>query len=343
METIADVVVIPSTNEGLVDIEGLYELLHRYNKRKIKIAAVTSYSNVTGIGTPFHKIAGVMHEHGGLCFVDFAMAAPYINIDMHPAEKEEYLDAIYFSPHKFLGGPGSTGILIFNSELYRNKIPDCPGGGTVEWTNPWGGHKYVDDIELREDGGTPAFLQTIKVAMAIKLKEQMGVDNMRKREKEMLAHIWPLLEKIPNLHILAGQIKDRLGIISFYIDNLHYNLAVKVLNDKYGIQTRGGCSCAGTYGHFLLHVDIDTSKVITDKISHGDLSLKPGWVRMSIHPTMTNEEIEYILKAIDEISSKHIEFGKEYFYDEHKNEYFHTSEKGKTSYWARFQIEREFE
>lgn len=334
LETIANVEVIPSTPEGLVDLEGLVSLLNQHKNREVKIAAITSYSNVTGIGTPYHKIASIMHHFGGVCFVDFAMAAPYIEIDMHPEMPDEYLDAIYFSPHKFLGGPGGTGILIFNSNLYKNKIPDCPGGGTVEWTNPWGGHKYIDDIELREDGGTPAFLQTIKVALAIKLKEQMGVKKMLLREQEILDQIWPELDKIPNLHILAPHIRERLGVISFYIDNLHYNLAVKLLNDKYGIQTRGGCSCAGTYGHYLLHVDVNASRLITEKITHGDLSLKPGWVRISIHPVMTTGEINLILGAIKDIALNFGTLSCEYYYDAHSNEYFHFSEKGITDSWA---------
>ena len=343
IETIADVVVIPSNDKGLVDLDCLHNLLHRYYKRKIKIAAVTSYSNVTGIGTPYHEIAEIMHQHNGLCFVDFACSAPYIKIDMHPSAKNQYLDAIYFSPHKFLGGPGSTGILVFNADLYQNKIPDCPGGGTVEWTNPWGRHKYIDDIELREDGGTPAFLQTMKVAMAIKLKEQMGVEKILEREEEMLKKIWPELEGIPNLHILAGENRQRLGVISFYIDGLHYNLAVKILNDKFGIQTRGGCSCAGTYGHFLLHVDIDTSKAITEKISHGDLSLKPGWVRMSIHPTMNDDEIDAILSAIKDVAKNFVEYSKDYQYNEHANEFFHKNEQENKDSWAKFEIEKEFD
>ena len=245
---------------------------------------------------------------------------------MHPENPAQKLDAIFFSPHKFLGGPGSTGILIFDSALYNNKVPDCPGGGTVEWTNPWGGHQYVDDIEQREDGGTPAFLQTMKVALAIKLKEEMGVDNMLRREEEMLEVIWKVFDDIPNLHVLAGNIKKRLGIVSFYIENVHYNFVVKYLNDKYGIQTRGGCSCAGTYGHFLLHVDLNTSQVITNEISHGNLSMKPGWIRMSIHPTMTDEELNTTLNAIKDISENHEEYIKDYIYNEHTNEYYHKNE-----------------
>ncbi|HFC01035.1 MAG TPA: aminotransferase class V-fold PLP-dependent enzyme, partial [Phaeodactylibacter sp.] len=241
LETVADVVVIPPSEKGLVHLDNLKELLHKYRKRKTKIAAVTSCSNVTGIKTPYHKIAALMHEAGGLCFVDFACSAPYIDIEMRPENKSEHLDAIYFSPHKFLGGPGTTGILIFDPKLYKNKVPDNPGGGTVDWTNPWGEHKYIEQIEAREDGGTPAFLQTIKAALCVKLKEEMGVSNILKREEEMLAKIWKGLDKIPNLHILADHVRHRLGVVSFYIDQLHYNLGVKLLNDRYGIQVRGGC------------------------------------------------------------------------------------------------------
>lgn len=326
LETIGDLLIIPSNKQGLVDLQALKTLLNKHSSRRSKIAAVTSYSNVTGIATPYHQIAEIMHQHGGLCFVDFACAAPYISINMHPPVEAQKLDAIYFSPHKFLGGPGSTGILIFNSELYKNKVPDCPGGGTVEWTNPWGRHKYIDDIEKREDGGTPAFLPTIKVALSIKLKEQMGVDKILEREEELKNLIWPALESIDGLHILAGNIKGRLGIFSFYIDYLHYNLAVKILNDRFGIQMRGGCSCAGTYGHFLLHVDQNQSSEITEKINHGDLSCKPGWIRFSIHPVMTDLEVKFILEAIRQLAANHAEWRKDYQYHPPTNEFIHKSE-----------------
>lgn len=327
IETIADLVIIPSDEKGMVDLEALKALLSKYKNRQTKIAAVTSYSNVTGVASPYYKIAEIMHDHQGLCFVDFACSAPYINIDMHPANKKQYLDAIYFSPHKFLGGPGSSGILIFNSTLYHNQIPDNPGGGTVEWTNPWGGHKYVDDIEQREDGGTPAFLQTMKVALAIKLKQEMGVENMLQREKEQLDLVWPILDHIPGLIVLAGNIRNRLSVISFFIRDLHYNLAVRLLNDRYGIQVRGGCSCAGTYGHMLLHVDPETSSEITCQINSGDLSSKPGWIRMSFHPTMTDDEILYILQAIEEVAKNHKDWGEDYVYSSKNNEFTHKDEK----------------
>lgn len=323
LETLADVEIINPNSEGLVDLDHYQELLSKYENRTRKIAAVTSCSNVTGIFTPYHKIAEMTHKAGGICFVDFAASAPYIDINMHPDNELEYLDAIYFSPHKFLGGPGSTGVLIFNKALYQNKIPDHPGGGTVKWTNPWGEHEYLDDIEAREDGGTPAFLQTIKTALSIKLKDKMSVGNIRKREEEILEIIWEKLEKIKNLHILSSNNKNRLGMISFYIDSLHYNLAVKLLNDRFGIQVRGGCSCAGTYGHFLLSVDKHHSNMITSKIHEGDLTDKPGWIRLSIHPIMTNNEIIYICDAIEKVCNNHEEWSKDYYYDNLTNEFYY--------------------
>lgn len=326
IETTGEVVVIAADKDGLVNINDFQRLLIKYKDRKIKIAAITSCSNVTGIDTPYHKMAGMIHETGGYCFVDFACSAPYINIDMHPSDPNEYLDAIYFSPHKFLGGPSSSGILIFNQRLYNNRVPDNPGGGTVDWTNPWGEHKYHEEIEAREDGGTPAFLQTIRVALCINLKEQMGVQNILSREHELLEMIWHRLSKIPNLRVLADQHKDRLGVISFYIKDLHFNLAVKILNDRFGIQMRGGCSCAGTYGHYLLEVSYDKSKLLTDEISKGFLANKPGWVRMSIHPTMTNQEIDYILDALDELCLHHKEWATDYIYNVHTNEFKHVAE-----------------
>lgn len=202
-------------------------------------------------------------------------------------------------------------------------IPDCPGGGTVSWTNPWGEHKYFDDIEDREDGGTPGFLQAIKTALAIRLKEQMGVKNMLDREHEILKIVFEKLGNVDGINILAPKHQDRLGVISFYIDDLHYNCGVKLLNDRFGIQTRGGCSCAGTYGHFLLHVDHETSNELTKEISIGDMARKPGWIRMSIHPTTTTAEINYVCDSILELSKNHESWQEDYTYDKWTNEFTH--------------------
>jgi len=320
-ETIADVEIINAKNEGEIDFEHLKSLLEKYKDRKLKIASVTAASNVTGIRTDYHKIAKIMHQNDGLCFVDFACSAPYVDIDMHPKDELEKLDAIMFSPHKFLGGPGTTGILIFCPNLYHNSVPDNPGGGTVEWTNPWGEHKYIDDIEAREDGGTPAFLQTIKVYLAMKLKAEMGVKNILAREEEILEPIWKAFQEIPNLHLLAENHKDRLGIFSFYIENAHFNLVVKLLSDYFGVQVRGGCSCAGTYGHYLLNVDKETSQEITDKINIGDNSLKPGWVRLSVHPIITDAEVKEIIEAVKYVAENFEELEKDYKYVSSSNDY----------------------
>lgn len=327
LETIADVEVMKPDAAGLVDPECLYPLLEKYQHRKLKIGAFTAASNVTGIRPDYHQLAAIMHQHRGLCFVDFAAAAPYVEIDMHPANDEEKLDAVYFSPHKFLGGPGTSGVLVFDRNLYHRSVPDEPGGGTVDWTNPWGGHRFVNSVEAREDGGTPGFLQSIKAALCVRLKEEMGVDAIQQREQAMLSVALPALRAIPRLHLLANQVDDRLGILSFYVEGVHYNLVTTLLNDCFGIQVRGGCSCAGTYGHYLMHVDPTRSRRITDRIDHGDLSEKPGWVRLSLHPTMTDDELAFILASIEDVVRNVDTLGKDYTYSPRTNAFHHKDEQ----------------
>ena len=325
--TIADVININPDENGLVNLDDLERNLKRFKNRKLKIGAFTACSNVTGIQTNYYEMAKLMHQYGGYCFVDFAASAPYVDINMHPGDDSMKLDAITFSPHKFLGGPGSAGVLIFDSKLYHNKIPDQPGGGTVKWTNPWGGFSFYEDIESREDGGTPGFIQTIRAALAIRLKEQMGVQNIRKREEEILKLAFHELRKTRHLHLLAEDNRNRLPILSFYIDSIHYNLIVRLLNDLFGIQTRGGCSCAGTYGHYLLHVDYFKSQNITSKIEDGCLTDKPGWVRISFHPTSTNEEVLYVCQSIKYIADNIKELEEHYHYNIETNEFVHKSFK----------------
>lgn len=323
LETMAEVILLEPNEELLVEPELLRKKLEQYKDRKYKIGSFSACSNVTGIIPPYYKLAKIMHEYGGLAFVDFAASAPYVDINMHPEDPDEKLDAIFFSPHKFLGGPGSSGIMVFDKRLYHNSVPDNPGGGTVDWTNRWGQYKFVDDIEAREDGGTPGFLQVIRAALAIELKEKMGTDKIEAREKELVQKAFNELSKLPEIKILADNVKDRLGVISFYHRDIHYNLIVKLLSDKFGIQVRGGCACAGTYGHYLLNVSYQDSKKITDLINHGDLSRKPGWVRWSLHPTMKNEEVDYFVDALKQIVNNVDEWKKDYNYDNHTNEFIH--------------------
>lgn len=325
-ETLADVVVVDPGKDLVVDPGNLQQALGKYRGRRFKIGSFTACSNVTGIFTPYDRLARIMHENGGLCFIDFAASAPYTDINMHPREKIEQPDAVFFSPHKFLGGPGSAGVMLFDKSLYKSNAPDHPGGGTVDWTNPWGEYKYVDDIEAREDGGTPGFLQVIRAALAIELKEQMGTPMIREREEELLVRAFGGLMTIPGIHLLAPAVRDRLGVISFYFDDIHYNLVVKLLSDIYGIQVRGGCACAGTYGHFLLDVTYDHSHRITEMINRGDFSEKPGWVRLSLHPTMTDDELDLVITALKEIQANASKWSADYLYNRRTNEFRHKNE-----------------
>lgn len=340
LTTIADVIILEPDSELNFSFENLKKVLKNNKERKYKIVSISAASNVTGIKNDFHKIAEISHKNNAFCFVDFAASAPYVKIDMHPKNnKLAYLDAIFFSPHKFLGGPGSAGVLIFNKNLYKQKVPDHPGGGTVKWTNAWNEYAFVDDIEEREDGGTPAFLQTIRTALAIKLKEKMNCQKILEREEEINKIIFNGLSKIKEINVFAENNKNRLSVFSFYHNQIHYNLFVKLLSDLYGIQVRGGCVCAGTYGHILYNIDKASSKKITNKIDLGDLSEKPGFVRLSLHPTLTNSELKYIIDAISTISSNYKDFSANYKYDKKTNEFYHKSFKGKSNYLNWFEID----
>ncbi len=323
IETIAQVEILEPDADGRVSPAELERALETHHANPLKIGSFTACSNVTGIETPYHDLARVMHAHGGHCFVDFAASAPYVDIDMHPPDPAARLDAVFFSPHKFLGGPGSAGVLVFDREWYRNRVPDQPGGGTVSWTNPWKEHRFVDNIEVREDGGTPGFLQAIRAALAIRLKETMGIGRMIAREHTLVRALLEGLKSIPRLHVLAGHLEDRLGIVSFFLEDLHYNLVVRLLNDRFGIQARGGCSCAGTYGHYLLHVDPNRSRAIAAQIDHGDLSAKLGWVRVSLHPTSTHDEVARILDALLAIAAHGPRWAADYAYSSATNEFRH--------------------
>ena len=323
-ETIADVVVVPPDAQGVVSLDALEEQLHAYRDRPVKIGAFSACSNVTGIFTPYHEMARRMHRVGGIALIDFAASAPYVDIDMHPAgDPDAALDAVLFSPHKFLGGPGAAGVVIFNRALYHNTVPDEAGGGTVAWTNPWGQYAFLDDIEARENGGTPGFLQAIKAALAVKLKDAMTTGAMLARETAIVPYAMDKLQAIPGVHLLAPAMRHRLAMLSFWVEDVHYNLMVRMLNDRFGVQARGGCSCAGTYGHYLLHVDPSRSKAITDRIDRGDLSEKPGWVRLSFHPTSTMADIDHALHAVAECVKHMKVWSQDYVYSNLTNEYAH--------------------
>lgn len=323
MESVCDVHILEPGADGLVDPAKLEEALVRYPNRKRKIGAFTACSNVTGIEPPYFRLAEIMHLHGGAAFVDFSASAPYVAIDMHPPSALQKLDAIYFSPHKFLGGPGSSGILVMDSRLIASNKPDRPGGGTVLWTDRWGGFKYITDLEDREDGGTPGFLQAFRAALCFRLKEQMGIDLIRAREAELTEALLNGLGTVPGIALLDGHIRNRMGVLSFHTPRIHYPLFVRLLNDYFGIQARGGCACAGTYGHFLFDLDSETSAKIMQQVENGNLAVKPGFVRISLHPVMTDDEIRWIVRAVAEVDRHGEEWSKDYVYDALRNDYRH--------------------
>ena len=301
LETLAEVRVIPPDNLGSVDLDWLETDLAQLEPGRPRYASVTAASNVTGVAAPYRAIARLMHRHQGYCFVDFACAAPYVHIDMHPPG-EEPLDAVFFSPHKFLGGPGSAGVLVFNRRLYRNRVPDQPGGGTVLWTNPWGEHRFLTDIAERESGGTPGILQALKAALAVQLKEEIGTAAMAEREQQLNQAFFQWLDDCPGVRVLAGEQRDRLSVFSLVFERVHYSTAVQQLSREHGIEARGGCACAGTYGHHLLGIDRATSERITCRLERGDETAKPGWVRLSFHPMMTLQDLERVALAVRAIA-----------------------------------------
>lgn len=320
-ETGADVVLLPLCKNGLVNPEILETEIKKYSHRNLLIGSFTACSNVTGIISPYHELAKIMHKYNGYCFVDFAASAPYVNMNMHPENKDECLDAIFFSPHKFLGGPGSCGVLIYNKDLHKNSIPDHPGGGNVKWTKPNGEFRYYEDIETREDGGTPGILQVIRAALVINLKEKMSVKKIQQREDELLHLFYTNVEDIAEIKILGARNQKQIGCVSFNINNMHYNLVVRLLNDRFGIQVRGGWSCASTYAHYLCGIDENTSSTIMRRIEAKNLSEKPGWVRLSLHPIMSNTEVVFIVDALKTIIKNQNAWSRDYTYNGITNEF----------------------
>jgi selenocysteine lyase/cysteine desulfurase len=240
---------------------------------------------------------------------------------MHPVEKEEKLDAIFFSPHKFLGGPGACGVLIYDENLQKSTIPDNPGGGNVKWTNPWGEHAYAEDHETREDGGTPGILQVMRAALAMRLKEKMNPERMKLREEELLKLFYDQISNIPGIQIIGNKEREQIGCVSFNLEDFHYNLVVRLLNDRFGIQVRGGWSCASTYAHYLFEIDKDFSAAISEGIATKNMNDKPGWVRVSLHPIMTNKEVLFITDALKEVVEHKNEWEKDYTYNPATNEF----------------------
>jgi selenocysteine lyase/cysteine desulfurase len=304
-ETIADVVVVEEDAAGLVDLDNLKAVLETYAGRPLKIGSFSAASNVTGIITNTDAVTTMLHEHGAIACWDFAAAAPYVPIHMNQPEVPDNLadkDVVFISPHKFPGGPGTPGILIIKKALMKNKVPVIPGGGTVSYVSS-DEHRYIDDPEHREEGGTPEIVGAIRAGLIFQLKEAVGAEDIFSHEKEMARHAIKTLAGNPAVMILGNIQTDRLPIISFLIRQgeryLHHDFVVAVLNDYFGIQTRGGCSCAGPYGHRLLGIDQSTSREFETQISAGCEIIKPGWTRFGLNYFNSEAETAFILDAIN--------------------------------------------
>jgi len=316
-EALVELITIKITPEGYFDIEDLETKVSDPKfKDRLKIGTFSAASNVTGIKSPIYEIARIMHKYAGIACFDYAASAPYVKIDMNK-DGESYIDAVYLSPHKFIGGPGSTGVLVFNNNLYDSNIfPTCPGGGTVDYVSS----KlvdYIDDIETREKAGTPGILQTIKAALAIDLRDAIGISKIEEKELDYISRALKRLQKNKNIEIL-GPIdpSHRISIVSFKIKHddkyLHPKLTTNLLNDLFGIQSRAGCMCAGSYGHLLLNIDEEASLKFHKLIAQNIHGIKPGWCRVNFHYLHSELEFQFICDAIEFIADHGKIFLSEY-------------------------------
>jgi selenocysteine lyase/cysteine desulfurase len=322
-ESIADVVVIHEDRDGHVDLDDLEARLCYYAERPLKIGSFSAASNVTGIVTDTKAVADLLHAHGALSFWDYAAAGPYVAVDMAQGD----LDAIFLSPHKFIGGPGTPGVLVARRSLFTNRVPTVPGGGTVSYVTAQQ-HWYLDDVERREEGGTPALVDSIRAGLVFQLKQAVGVDTIREREASFIRRAVESWRTNPNVEILGNLDAERLSIVSFVVRcegrrYLHHNFVVAVLNDLFGIQARGGCSCAGPYGHRLLGIDLDTSLEYEREVERGCEGIKPGWIRVNFNYFITDAVFDYVVAAVHLVASEGWKLLSHYRFEAHTGVWHH--------------------
>ncbi len=321
-ESIAEVVTIGEDGDGHVDLGHLERELEKYKGRPLKIGSFSAASNVTGIATDTRAVATLLHRHGALSFWDFAAAGPYVDVEMNPTAGENpglgHKDAVFLSPHKFIGGPGTPGVLVAKRSLFKNRVPAMPGGGTVAYVNTKD-HVYLDAPESREEGGTPAILESIRAGLVFQLKQAVGVESIREREESFIRRAIARWDKNPSIEILGNHSAWRLSIVSFVVRHgsqyLHHNFVASVLNDLFGIQARAGCSCAGPYGHRLLGIDLERSHEFEREIVRGCEGIKPGWVRVNFNYFLSEPVFEFILDAVDLIAEHGWKLVPQYVFD----------------------------
>jgi selenocysteine lyase/cysteine desulfurase len=329
-ETIAEVVEIPLCEKGLIDLDALHAALtdKKYANRP-KIGSFSAASNVTGIISDTRSIARLLHAQGAFACFDFAASAPYVKIDLKPGKPDGY-DAVFISPHKFVGGPGSPGVLVFNQAMYTLETPSTAGGGTVTYVSS-SEHHFVTDIEAREDAGTPAILQKMRAALAFWVKEQVCTELIEQQERNFITRALERLGQNPKLEILGNLTAKRLAVVSFLVRSdgryLHPRFVVRLLNDLFGIQSRGGCACAGPYGHRLLHIDDDLSHRYMNTIQAGFEGIKPGWTRLNFNYFIADDEFEFLISALEFVADHGAKFVPLYDLDWHSGAWKHASDK----------------
>jgi selenocysteine lyase/cysteine desulfurase len=307
-QSLATTVEVRLEADGNIDLTHLEELLQAPQFQDcLRIGSFSAASNVTGIRSDVRKISSLLHRYGALACFDYAACAPYDKIDMNPQPHDgddPAIDAIFISPHKFLGGPGSSGVLVFNERIYHRELPpSVSAGGTVDYVGPKE-QDYISRIEEREKAGTPGVLQTLKAGLVFEIKDRVGVDVIQRREHELTSRALTSWGAADNIEILGNpDASQRVGIVSFNIKDdegeyLHHKFVTALLNDLFGIQSRAGCSCAGPYGHKLLNIDLTTSERYRNAVQKGHCGMKPGWCRVGLHWVMDDAEADFVIAAV---------------------------------------------
>ncbi|MGH3023240.1 MAG: aminotransferase class V-fold PLP-dependent enzyme [Gaiellaceae bacterium] len=306
-ESVADLVTIREDTDGRVDLDHLEAELRRHADRPLLIGSFSAASNVTGIVTDVERVAILLHRHGALSCWDYAAAGPYLPIDMNPARHLAYKDAVFLSPHKFVGGPGTPGILVAKRSLFTNRVPAVPGGGTITFVTPRG-HTYHPEPEIREEGGTPAIVESIRAGLVFALKEAVGTEEIRRRDDDFVRRALKSWGANPNIEILGNPDVERLAIVSFGLrhgrGHLHANFVVALLSDLFGIQARSGCFCAGPYLHRLHGIDDDWSARMDAEVARGHHGAKLAFTRVSFNYFWSEAVFRYVVDAVHLIANE---------------------------------------
>lgn len=303
-ESGAEVLQVVEGPEGGPDLQALEEVLITHAGRPI-IGAFSAMSNVTGIVTDVTKTTRLLKAHGALSVWDYAGGAPYLEIDMG-GETDAEIDAVVLSPHKFIGGPGASGVLILRRAVVKRDIPTLPGGGTVSFVSPWA-HDYSPDVVAREEAGTPNVVGDLRAALCFLVKDAIGARYTARRLEELRSRAEAAWAKTPGLRFLGNRAARRMPIFSFLVEvpngqRVHQQLITRMLSDLHGVQARGGCACAGPYGHQLLDIDQTQSEAFRTAITLGQEIEKPGWTRLGFSALMTDEKADKIIEAVNAVA-----------------------------------------